>query len=257
MSETTEKTCSKCGISKPLDAYHRNPRNKAKRVAHCKDCASKRRKAYYQANKARENENNRKWREENPERHSENYRKWYAENSDSVRESTLRRYYENPQKFSDNARKWRANNAERHREIKRRWYLENAEYAKMYSQRWREENPDRAKDTLRKWREANPDRVAAHSREYRVRKQSAIVDTDISVEGLRNLHGDDCAYCGGTLVFHKSETYNPLTVTIDHVIPISRGGQHSWENTVLACWSCNSSKRDRLLSEWRPHVLVE
>ena len=46
-----------------------------------------------------------------------------------------------------------------------------------------------------------------------------------------------CAYCGG-----KAET-------IDHVIPRSRGGEHSWENCVACCAPCNHRKADRLLSE--------
>lgn len=37
--------------------------------------------------------------------------------------------------------------------------------------------------------------------------------------------------------------------SIDHVVPRSRGGQHVWENVVAACRSCNTRKRDRLLSE--------
>ncbi len=36
---------------------------------------------------------------------------------------------------------------------------------------------------------------------------------------------------------------------IDHVVPKSRGGRHSWDNVVACCRSCNSGKEDRLLSE--------
>ncbi|RMI33013.1 HNH endonuclease [Nocardia stercoris] len=46
-----------------------------------------------------------------------------------------------------------------------------------------------------------------------------------------------CGYCGG-----KAET-------IDHVIPRSRGGAHSWENCVASCAPCNHNKADKLLSE--------
>lgn len=46
-----------------------------------------------------------------------------------------------------------------------------------------------------------------------------------------------CAYCGS-----KAET-------IDHVIPRSRGGPHSWENCVASCAPCNHRKADKLLSE--------
>jgi 5-methylcytosine-specific restriction endonuclease McrA len=46
-----------------------------------------------------------------------------------------------------------------------------------------------------------------------------------------------CAYCGG-----KADT-------VDHVVPRSRGGDHSWENCVAACSTCNHRKGDRLLTE--------
>ncbi|WP_283137841.1 HNH endonuclease [Rhizohabitans arisaemae] len=46
-----------------------------------------------------------------------------------------------------------------------------------------------------------------------------------------------CAYCG-----HRAET-------IDHVVPRSRGGTHTWENCVASCMSCNHRKADRLLEE--------
>jgi 5-methylcytosine-specific restriction endonuclease McrA len=42
-----------------------------------------------------------------------------------------------------------------------------------------------------------------------------------------------CQYCGG----HAD--------SIDHVLPRSRGGDHSWENVAAACRSCNLRKRDR------------
>lgn len=46
-----------------------------------------------------------------------------------------------------------------------------------------------------------------------------------------------CAYCGA-----KADT-------VDHVVPRSRGGEHSWENCVAACATCNHRKADRMLSE--------
>jgi 5-methylcytosine-specific restriction endonuclease McrA len=49
-----------------------------------------------------------------------------------------------------------------------------------------------------------------------------------------------CAYC-------KSR----LADTIDHVVPIARGGRDAPDNVVPACKSCNSSKNAKLLSEWR------
>jgi 5-methylcytosine-specific restriction endonuclease McrA len=38
-------------------------------------------------------------------------------------------------------------------------------------------------------------------------------------------------------------------LTVDHVIPRSKGGKHSWDNVVIACESCNSRKGDRFLHQ--------
>ena len=50
-----------------------------------------------------------------------------------------------------------------------------------------------------------------------------------------------CAYCG-----NKADT-------VDHVVPRSRGGAHTWENVVSACARCNHVKADRGVAElgWR------
>ncbi len=50
-----------------------------------------------------------------------------------------------------------------------------------------------------------------------------------------------CQYCG----VRPSRTHT----TIDHVIPVSKGGQSSYENCVTACYKCNNKKNDRLLSQ--------
>ena len=50
--------------------------------------------------------------------------------------------------------------------------------------------------------------------------------------------GHSCQYCGST-----------RNLTIDHVIPRSRGGQDTWENLVSCCDKCNVSKGDKYLRE--------
>lgn len=58
----------------------------------------------------------------------------------------------------------------------------------------------------------------------------------------RNVHRRDgyrCVYCG----------HSPglSSLTIDHVLPRSRGGQTTWENCVTACMPCNGRKADHEL----------
>jgi 5-methylcytosine-specific restriction endonuclease McrA len=50
-----------------------------------------------------------------------------------------------------------------------------------------------------------------------------------------------CQYCGARLPMSK--------LNYDHVMPRSRGGKTCWENVVMACYPCNSSKGCRLPDE--------
>lgn len=59
-----------------------------------------------------------------------------------------------------------------------------------------------------------------------------------TLAGLIARDGSDCAYCG----VNKADT-------IDHVHPRSRGGAHTWDNTVGACSRCNSRKSNKTVKE--------
>jgi 5-methylcytosine-specific restriction endonuclease McrA len=52
-----------------------------------------------------------------------------------------------------------------------------------------------------------------------------------------------CQYCGAS----------KHTLTVDHVIPRSRGGESVWENIVASCAPCNRKKGNRLPKEVRMH----
>lgn len=65
----------------------------------------------------------------------------------------------------------------------------------------------------------------------------------------RNVYRRDgyrCAYCG------KRPRQDHLT--IDHVVPRSRGGPHTWDNCVTACLGCNARKADRLPNQVGLHL---
>lgn len=48
---------------------------------------------------------------------------------------------------------------------------------------------------------------------------------------------------------HRCQYCNRPAENLDHVIPRSRGGEHTWENVVAACRPCNSRKENRYLDE--------
>ncbi|XP_057496138.1 uncharacterized protein LOC130781097 [Actinidia eriantha] len=53
-----------------------------------------------------------------------------------------------------------------------------------------------------------------------------------------------CQYCS-----------SPENLTIDHVLPIARGGKWTWENLVTACSKCNSRKGQKTLEEAKMKLL--
>jgi len=50
-----------------------------------------------------------------------------------------------------------------------------------------------------------------------------------------------CHYCGGT--------FRPSELTMDHVIPVARGGKSDRHNVVPCCKACNNAKKARLAVE--------
>ncbi len=80
---------------------------------------------------------------------------------------------------------------------------------------------------------------------------SGVGDQTVTFSRL-NLYRRDrytCQYCGARP--------GSKDLTVDHILPRSRGGALSWENCVLACVSCNKRKGSRTPAEARMTLLCE
>lgn len=55
-----------------------------------------------------------------------------------------------------------------------------------------------------------------------------------------------CQYCG--------KTVSPPDLTMDHIIPIARGGKSTKNNVAPACKDCNTKKRLLLPMEWAQYM---
>ncbi|MBT7630939.1 MAG: hypothetical protein HN597_14725 [Desulfobacula sp.] len=77
----------------------------------------------------------------------------------------------------------------------------------------------------------------------------------VDVFFLYNRDGGKCQICISQL---KMETRFPdlMTPTIDHIIPLSKNGEHSKKNTQLCCFLCNSKKGTKVLSNENQGRLV-
>ena len=147
--------------------------------------------------------------------------------------------YKDPEKRRDCKRRWRAANLEK---VKERDRIRNASATTLSRKRaYRAADLEKARgrDHLRYISDKKVrERLAKSQIRRRAQLKASALDnfpTDWKTI-LREIQGNRCAYC---------RCLDPDT--IDHVVPLSKGGEHSWENVVLACRSCNSRKGTKLL----------
>jgi 5-methylcytosine-specific restriction endonuclease McrA len=63
----------------------------------------------------------------------------------------------------------------------------------------------------------------------------------LTAENLLKRDNNECQYCGKSL--------SRKTLTMDHVVPESRGGKRTWKNIVASCKTCNNGKDNRTPKE--------
>ena len=209
----TELTCEICGDAFSVERVFGVPP---------KSCSEECRKAY----RSREAK---KYREKNKEAIALRMKKWRSENAESIKEYNSKYYKENPEYFERKNREWNAANAEAVAEYNYKWYRENIEVAKNASKRWRL---------------SNPDKVRTYQSNRRSLKRNAWVE-DVSLDVLLEESDWTCGICREPIP--KEVNYgSPLYPSLDHIIPLSKGGEHSYANTQPAHFSCNTRKRDKI-----------
>lgn len=89
---------------------------------------------------------------------------------------------------------------------------------------------------------------AAHEARRRMLIENQMVDKNITLKRLYKKDNGICHICGGMCDWDDREIRDGTVIcgsyypSIDHVIPLSRGGEHSWKNVKLAHRLCNTMK---------------
>ena len=147
------------------------------------------------------------------------------------------------------ASRWQKENPERYKE-RQREYSESGkkavaskkEYAKhreSYIQRvknWIAGNSERHHEHVSAWMKRNPDKMQTYRENRRGRVASAGEYTQAEWESLCEFYGHICLCC---------KESKPLTV--DHVVPLSKGGSNTIDNLQPLCASCNSRKNQKII----------
>lgn len=101
---------------------------------------------------------------------------------------------------------------------------------------------EQRRSAWRRWADKYPEKVRERAHRRYARKVGATVER-IPSEVLTAIMAAPCTYCGA-----------PGPGTIDHIVPLKRGGAHAASNLTSACFPCNSSKGTKTVEEflaWR------
>ena len=158
---------------------------------------------------------------------------------------------------------YRRKNAERERLRTRLWKKRNPERAKQTSKRcaqrpkavakrraWAKNNREKMRLYTSRWAKRN----AAYRKalRFRRRRQSMIPPREMRALVTAVLAGDAhvCSYCGKGPLVGKD-------LTIDHIVPLTRGGRNERGNLCVACATCNSRKGKKTAEEFRKMLQIE
>lgn len=121
-----------------------------------------------------------------------------------------------------------------------RWNKDNAEKHNAHSKEWRNKNLDSRREQnalyMRIYRKENYEQIKIQKMKRRARKLAA--EGSYTKEDISNLYIEQegkCYYCKIPMEI----------ITIDHKIPLTRGGSNYKENLALSCPTCNSRKHTK------------
>jgi 5-methylcytosine-specific restriction endonuclease McrA len=131
---------------------------------------------------------------------------------------------------------------EKHINRERKKRVDRGEEIRARDRERYQENPDGKRAAALRWAKENPTKAKAIQARRRALKQAATVG-QVTEKDLLQMFERNAGLC-----FYCNEVE---ASTIDHVVPLVRGGTHSIGNLVPCCKRCNSSKGALFIVEWR------
>lgn len=214
------KQCSQCGEVKPLTDFASSKISRDGKEWECKACKNMRSRLHYAANKSRLQQ-----------QHAE----YYAKNARTILDH--QREYRKSPAVVERHKKYRLAHRDQFRLKSKRWKEENGDRVLLY----RVKNRDRLREQRRLWHTKNMGKVRAIVHKRRARELgNGGSFTSAEWEALCTKHGNRCLACG-----------KEGALTVDHVLPVSKGGTGDIGNIQPLCLPCNLKKYDRHI-DYRP-----
>lgn len=211
-----ERQCPRCGETKDVREFYVDGRNPHGRKYWCKSCTSADRADWVRRHPERQRQTMRAWREENADHIKEYERQYYQKNRERKNMYRAEWARKNPERAREHRRRDRANNPESHRRRQRRYYLRHREAILAYGREYRRAHPEVA-------------RASCHRRRARIAGAARI--EHFTRDEIWERDGGRCHVCG--------KKCDPRDWHLDHLVPISRGGEHTRLNVAVSHPTCN------------------
>ncbi len=226
------KRCIRCYIEKQLSEFYTSGKYYRPR---CKECNNAEKKMYYDNNPEKYRAYARKYYRKYPEKHNAKNQRWNAAN----RERLLHRYRAYNETHREERRTYdRIRHSKETPEFRHMEYEKRRDYIQEYSRI----NRDRKNATNRLYRQTFPEKHAEKENRRRARKLNAPMVEKIDRQAIIERDKWTCYLCG---CICTSEN-----ITLDHVVPLARGGSHTADNLRVACRSCNCKKHAKHLHDF-------
>ena len=134
-------------------------------------------------------------------------------------------------------------NLDKGRAWRKAWRERNLEKVRMQNKAFRDANPEYSK----LWRKANREKSREAERKHRALKyKTQTTPVNEKIVYLRD--GWICQHCKKR-VDKRFKHPNPMCASLDHIIPLSQGGTHTYNNVQLAHFGCNRKKFNNILPQ--------
>jgi 5-methylcytosine-specific restriction endonuclease McrA len=192
--------------------------------------------------KLRKNARTRADRAANPEKYRARDRARSQQRAHQMRVSHKARYDADPEKYRAKTRAFNAANPEKKRAWDKRYAAENVEKLRVSRNAQYAKNPQGQAIRAKRYSLKHPEVGRRASLKYRARKKKATIgDTNLITEWeatWKLKRTVSCYWC--------RKRIKTSAAHVDHVVPLSKGGEHSVDNLCVSCEKCNLTKQAKL-----------